>query len=307
MGGHEAFWRGQILIDAPDTNSVETLHRDVVRELSARADVLVVVAHRQSIAELASATFVDLFAERRGMVFVLGRTDELDPSAEGELLEQLRGLARDRWRAPDAPVLSVSARRGKADPEAGGLPGLRRALADLIAEERLGVGDVAYGWLRAAPGIGSAVMGILLAMRPIERRVGSMLLLVIGVFGAGHVVLGLTTNYAVAFCAILVAAGADMVSMTIRSTLVPVATPDDQLGRVTAVESVFIGASNELGAFESGGAARWRGVPWAVAGGGVATIAIVGLFAVFAPALRRVDTYADVDARRHTAAPSPTA
>lgn len=138
VGGSDAFWRGQILIDAPDTNSVETLHRDVVRELSARADVLVVVAHRQSIAELASATFVDLFAERRGMVFVLGRTDELDPSAEQELLEQLRGLARDRWRAPDAPVLSVSARRGKADPESGGLPGLRRALADLIAEERLG-------------------------------------------------------------------------------------------------------------------------------------------------------------------------
>ncbi|MEM9745696.1 MAG: MFS transporter [Actinomycetota bacterium] len=181
------------------------------------------------------------------------------------------------------------------------------ALLPAIAEDRLGVGDVAYGWLRAAPGIGSAAMGIVLATRPIERRVGPMLLVAIAVFGVGHVALGLTTSYAVAFCAILLAAGADMVSMTIRSTLVPVATPDDQLGRVTAVESVFIGASNELGAFESGVAARWLGVPWAVAGGGVATIAIVGLFAVFAPALRRVDTYADVDARRRAAEPAPTA
>ena len=137
-GGAGSFWRGQILIDAPDTNSVETAHRDVVRELAARADVLVVVAHRQSVAELSSASFVDLFAGRRGMVFVLGRGDELDPSAEVELRAQLRGLARDRWGADGAPVLTISARRGQEDPDAGGLPELRRALEDLISEERLG-------------------------------------------------------------------------------------------------------------------------------------------------------------------------
>jgi hypothetical protein len=85
-----------------------------------------------------------------------------------------------------------------------------------------------------------------------------------------------------------------MVSMTIRSTLVPVATPDTQLGRVTAVESVFIGASNELGAFESGVAARWVGVPWAVAGGGIATVAIALGFAAFVPSLRDIDTYDEV-------------
>lgn len=138
VGGPEAFWRGQILIDAPDVNSVETLHRAVVKELAARSDVLVVVAHRQSIAELSSATFVDVFAERRGMVFVLGRTDELDESAEAELKGQLRQLADERWRAPEAPVLSISARRAKADPDAGGLPTLRRELAGLIADEKLG-------------------------------------------------------------------------------------------------------------------------------------------------------------------------
>lgn len=137
-GGVEAFWRGQILVDAPDTNSVETGHREVVRALAARSDVLVVVAHRQSVAELSSAAFVDLFAGRRGMIFVLGRRDELDAAADAELRAQLRGLAADRWGAEGAPVLSVSARRGKEGAEAGGLPELRRVLGDLISEERLG-------------------------------------------------------------------------------------------------------------------------------------------------------------------------
>ncbi len=168
------------------------------------------------------------------------------------------------------------------------------ALIPVIAEERLGVGDIAYGWLRAAPGFGAGLMGLVLAARPVTRRVGPTLLAVVAIFGAFHVTLGLTTSYAVAFVSLVIAAGADMVSMTIRSTLVPLATPHDQLGRVTAVEGVFIGASNELGAFESGVAARWLGVPVAVAGGGIATMAIAAGFAVFVPTLRRIDTYDDV-------------
>jgi MFS family permease len=168
------------------------------------------------------------------------------------------------------------------------------ALIPVIAEERLGVGDIAYGWLRAAPGIGAGLMGVVLTVRPVTRRVGPTLLAVVATFGAFHITLGLTTNYVVAFVSLVIAAGADMVSMTIRSTLVPLATPDSQLGRVTAVESVFIGASNELGAFESGVAARAIGVPWAVAGGGIATVAIAAGFAAFVPTLRRIDTYDDV-------------
>lgn len=169
------------------------------------------------------------------------------------------------------------------------------ALIPVIAEERLGVGDVAYGWLRAAPGIGAGVTGLVLARWPVTRRVGPTLLAVVAIFGLFHIVLGVTTNYAVAFGALLIAAGADMVSMTIRSTLVPLATPDVQLGRVSAVEGVFIGASNELGAFESGVAARYLGAPWAIAGGGIATVAIAAGFAAFVPTLRRIDTYADVE------------
>lgn len=168
------------------------------------------------------------------------------------------------------------------------------ALIPVIAEERLGVGDVAYGWLRAAPGIGAGLMGVALAVRPVTRRVGPTLLTVVAVFGAFHVTLGVTTDYVVAFVSLVIAAAADMVSMTIRSTLTPLATPDGQLGRVAAVEGVFIGASNELGAFESGVAARAFGVPWAVAGGGIATIAVAAAFAVFVPTIRRIDTYDDV-------------
>ena len=168
------------------------------------------------------------------------------------------------------------------------------ALIPAVASERLGVGDIAYGWLRAAPGIGAAAMAIVLAVRPVQRRVGPTLLLVVALFGAGTVVFGLTRNYVVAFVALVAISAADMISMYIRGSIVPLATPDDQLGRVNAVEGVFIGASNELGAFESGVAARAFGLSWAIAGGGLITVAIAGLFAVLFPSLRRIDTFDEV-------------
>jgi MFS family permease len=168
------------------------------------------------------------------------------------------------------------------------------ALIPVVASERLGVGDIAYGWLRAAPGIGAATMAVVLAIRPVQRRVGPTLLWVVALFGVGNVVFGLTRTYWIAFVALIVAAAADMVSMFIRGSIVPLATPDDQLGRVTAVEGVFIGASNELGAFESGVAARAVGVPWAIAGGGAITMLIAGSFAFLFPSLRKIDTFDEV-------------
>ncbi len=168
------------------------------------------------------------------------------------------------------------------------------ALIPSVAADRLHVGNIAYGWLRAAPGIGAALMALWLAARPVRRRVGPMLLVVVAVFGAGTVVFGVTRSYTVAFMALVVLSAADMISMFIRGSIVPLATPEDQLGRVSAVEGVFIGASNELGAFESGVAARWFGVPWSIAGGGVMTIAIAASFALVFPALRRIDTFDEV-------------
>ncbi len=165
------------------------------------------------------------------------------------------------------------------------------ALLPAIAEDQLGVGDVAYGWLRAAPGIGAAAMALWLAARPVQRHVGRVLLAVVGVFGAATIVLGLTDKYVVAFVALLVLSAADMVSVFIRGSLVPLVTPDEKRGRVMAVENVFIGASNELGAFESGMVGQAVGVPATVVGGGLATLAIVGIWWVAFPSLRNVDRF----------------
>jgi len=137
-------------------------------------------------------------------------------------------------------------------------------------------------------------MAVVLAVTPVTRRVGRTLLIAVGVFGVATVLLGLTHSYLVAFIALMVLAGADMVSVYIRSSLVPLVTPDEKRGRVMAVENVFIGASNELGAFESGLAAQAFGTSATVIGGGVATMAIVGLWWFAFPSLRKVDRFDDL-------------
>ena len=169
------------------------------------------------------------------------------------------------------------------------------ALIPVIAKDRLGVGDVAYGWLRAAPGFGAAAMALIMAARPVRRNIGKTLLTVVGVFGVGTVVLGVTRNYVLAFLALVVLSAADMVSVFIRGSLVPLVTPDEKRGRVLAVESVFIGASNELGAFESGMVAQAVGTSATVIGGGVATLAVVGIWWFAFPSLRRIDRFEELE------------
>jgi MFS family permease len=168
------------------------------------------------------------------------------------------------------------------------------ALLPAIAEDRLHVGNVGYGWLRAAPGVGAVVISALLAIRPLRRRIGRNLLTVVAIFGAGTVVLGMTHDYTTAFIALVVLSGADSVSVFIRATIVPLATPDHMRGRVSAVENVFIGASNEVGAFESGVASTLLGVGPAVVLGGALTVAVVGVWAVAFPDLRDIDSFDDV-------------
>jgi len=169
------------------------------------------------------------------------------------------------------------------------------ALLPVIAEERLGVGDVAYGFLRAAPGFGAAAMALVLAARPVRRHVGKTLLCAVGLFGFGTVVLGLTHSYVIAFLSLVVLSAADMVSVFIRGSLVPLVTPDEKRGRVLAVEAVFIGASNELGAFESGMAAQAFGVTATVVGGGLATLGVVGIWWFAFPSLRRIDRFEELE------------
>lgn len=168
------------------------------------------------------------------------------------------------------------------------------ALLPAIAQSRLGVGAAGLGWLRAAEGIGAAATTVVLATRPVTHRVGRVLLVAVAVFGVATIALGVTTSFAVAFGALLVLAGADAVSVYVRATLVPLITADEYRGRVLAVENVFIGASNELGAFESGVAGQLLGAPGAIVLGGAATLAVVVIWWFRFPALRDIDRFDDL-------------
>jgi MFS family permease len=177
------------------------------------------------------------------------------------------------------------------------------ALLPAIAEDQLGVGAVGLGWLRAAAGIGAAVMATTLALHPLNRRVGTTLFVVVGIFGAATIVLGVTHSFAVAFLALIVLSAADAVSVFIRSTLTPLVTPASARGRVLAVENVFIGASNELGAFESGVAGQLLGVGPAVVLGGAMTLVVAATWSRLFPSLRGVDRFQDAQEASQRAEP----
>jgi MFS family permease len=165
------------------------------------------------------------------------------------------------------------------------------ALLPAIATDRLGVDAVGLGWLRAAGGIGAGAVTVALAVRPIRRHVGVKLLLAVAGFGVATIVLGITGRFVIAFVALAILSGADSVSVFIRATLVPLVTPEDKRGRVLSVENVFIGASNELGAFESGVAGQLLGPAAAVVLGGVGTLLVAGGWWFLFPALARVDGF----------------
>lgn len=168
----------------------------------------------------------------------------------------------------------------------GGATALLPAFADTI----LRVGPVGLGLLRAAPSVGGFLVAVYLARRPPQTNVGRTLLAAIAVFGVGTIVFGLSRAFGLSLVALAVLGGADMISVAIRSGLVQLNTPDEMRGRVSAVENVFIGASNELGAFESGTLAALIGTVPSVILGGSATLAVVLLGAIVFPRLARADT-----------------
>jgi predicted MFS family arabinose efflux permease len=169
------------------------------------------------------------------------------------------------------------------------------ALLPAIGKDQLGVSEFWVGALRAAGGIGAVLTAMALAVRPVRRRVGRVLLGAVAVFGLGTILFGVTRSYPVAFLAMMILSGADMISVFIRGTIVPLATPNLMRGRVLAVEAVFIGASNELGAFESGVAGELLGAPLAVVVGGVATLVIVVIWWFGFPALRDLDSFSQLE------------
>jgi hypothetical protein len=163
------------------------------------------------------------------------------------------------------------------------------ALLPIFAKDVLEVGPTGLGLLRASPPAGAFLVALVLARRPIRQRAGPILFSVVAGFGASMIVFGLSREMWLSVLALALAGGFDLVSMVLRSTILPLVTPDELRGRVNAVEMVFISASNELGAFESGVAAALIGAVPAVVLGGVATIVVAVLWWRFFPALARVD------------------
>ena len=163
------------------------------------------------------------------------------------------------------------------------------ALLPIFARDILQCGPSCLGLLRSAPAVGALGMSLALARWPVQRRSGVWLLGAVAVFGGSMIVFGLSTSVVWSLFALVVSGAADMVSVVIRQTLVQLATPDEMRGRVSAVNSVFIGASNQLGEFESGATAAWLGPVASVVWGGIGTIGVVLLWVLLFPALARHD------------------
>ena len=165
------------------------------------------------------------------------------------------------------------------------------ALLPAYASDVLHTGPDGLGILRSAPGVGAAIVGLYIAWRPLEHRVGPWMFGGVAVFGLATIVFGLSTNFWLSLLALAVLGGADMVSVYVRHMLVQLQTPDGIRGRVSAVNSVFIGASNELGEFESGLTAAWWGLVPAVVVGGLASVLIALVWPRRFPELWRLDSF----------------
>lgn len=170
------------------------------------------------------------------------------------------------------------------------------ALLPRLSTNVLDLNAFQQGVLRSAGGVGAVTMALLLAWRPVTRRVGAVLLGSVACFGLFTIGLGVSNGLLAAGFAHAAILASDSVSVFIRSAIVPSVTPEDQRGRVSAVENVFIGASNELGAFESGVAAQLLGTRGGIVSGGILTLVVVACFARAFPSLRRLDRFEDAKA-----------
>jgi MFS family permease len=165
------------------------------------------------------------------------------------------------------------------------------ALLPVYAADVLYVGPTGLGWLRAAPGVGAAVTGLVLSATPVTRQVGRWMFGGVVVFGIATLVFGVSKSFWVSLAALTVLGAGDMLSVYIRHLLVQLETPDAIRGRVSAVNGVFIGASNELGEFESGVVAAWLGAVPAVVIGGAATLLVALAWSRLFPELWRMDRF----------------
>ena len=168
------------------------------------------------------------------------------------------------------------------------------ALLPIFAADILHVGPVGLGFLRSAPAVGACLTALYLARWPLRRKVGPILFAAVAIFGLATIVFGFSTSFPLSLLCLVVLGATDMVSVNVRGALVQLATPDAMRGRVSAVSMLFIGASNELGEFESGVMAALFGTVPAVVIGGVGTLLVVGTWMKLFPGLRRVNSFDDV-------------
>ena len=164
------------------------------------------------------------------------------------------------------------------------------ALLPIFARDILHTGPVGLGILRAAPAVGAVLISGILALWPVTKRLGPVMFANVALFGLATIGFGLSRNFWLSVVFLGLSGAFDMVSVVIRSTLIQIVTPEPLLGRVSAVNSVFVGSSNEIGAFESGVAAKLFGTVPSVVFGGVATLGVVAAIALGFPALRQLDT-----------------
>lgn len=163
------------------------------------------------------------------------------------------------------------------------------ALLPIFARDLLHIGPWGLGVLRSAPAVGAASTALLLARFPLRKGAGVIMLGSVLFFGLGTIVFGLSSSFVLSLAALIVLGASDMISVVVRSTLIQTRTPDEMRGRVGAVNMVFVGASNELGEFESGVTAAWLGPRVAVLVGGIGTCLVVVVWSLLFPALRKVD------------------
>ena len=165
------------------------------------------------------------------------------------------------------------------------------ALLPIYAADILRVGPIGLGVLRSAPGVGAGIGALMLALTPIERRAGEWMFGGVALFGLATVVFGVSTSFWLSLIALVAMGVGDVLSVFVRQLLVQLETPDAIRGRVSAVNAMFVGASNELGEFESGVTARWWGAVPAVVVGGAACLIVVAAYLWLFPELRRLDRF----------------
>lgn len=239
-----------------------------------------------------------------GMLYALGSTWVYGPTVVLYLIACLLTLSLDsRQQVPQRGRASLESllagiRFIRSRPDILGaisldlfavLLGGATALLPVFAKDILLTGAWGLGLLRSAPAVGALLMSLWLARFPVERKVGLVMFTAVGVFGVATIAFGLSTSFWFSLAVLVVLGAADMISMVIRSAFVQLETPDEMRGRVSAVNGLFIGASNQLGEFESGVTAHWFGTVPAVVFGGVGTLLVTGVWMKLFPTLTHRD------------------